>query len=266
MTTTAPISEALEVAKRTRDAVSETKSAVEQFATAIDEIEPLESVPTLETPTTVGDGGLSVASTARRVVDGPNQIDRIRESFVVAFGSEDGAVNDDQLVETVERVFGPMVSKQLAPTTSDEYTAETERVLHAAVERRRTQLDAVTHAVDVETTSLTETLEAIDPIVEWLESATEPSPLTLEFETLFERHETVSAHRSECDAILSNRQDVLHGTNSFDGRIGLAHRPFVESLYEDCSVRYPVLSCITCLSEACLEYERTMRDQLTRRV
>lgn len=266
MTTIAPISEALEVAEQTRDNVSETKSAVEQFATAIDEIDPIESVTAFETPTTVGDGGLSVASTAHRAVDAPAQIDRVRESFVVAFGSEDGSVDDDQLVETVERVFGPVVSKQLAPTTSDEYTAETKRVLRAAVERRRTQLDAVTHAINVETTSLTETLEATDPIVEWLESATETSPLTLEFETLFERHETVSAHQSECDAILSNRQDVLHGTNSFDGRIGLAHRPFIESLYEDRSVRYPVLSSIARLSADCLEYERTVRDQLTRRV
>lgn len=266
MTTTAPISEALEVAQQSRDAVSETKSAVEQFATAIDEIGSIEFATALETPTTVGDGGLSMASTAHRAVDAPNQIDRVRESFVVAFGSEDGSIDDDQLVETIERVFGPVVSRQLAPTTPDEYTAETERVLHAAVERRRTQLDAAAHAVDVETTSLTEALEAIDPIVEWLDSARETSPLTLEFEALFERHETVSAHRSECDAILSNRQDVLHGTNSFDGRIGLAHRPFIESLYEDSSVRYPVLSSITRLSAECLEYERTVRNQLTRRV
>ncbi|SFS89104.1 DUF7260 family protein [Halostagnicola kamekurae] len=265
MTDLTPIRDALSAVERTRDGVSETKSALDKFDATIEGIDPVGSATTVETPTAVGDGGLSMASATPRAVDAPNRMDQVRDAFVSAFCSE-GSSDDPRLVETIERVFGTEVSSQLEPTASETYTVETERILHSAIERRRTQLEAVTQAIDIEVTSLEETLDAADPIVEWLETTREASLLTLEFETLFEHHETVSAHRSRCEAIVDDRQEVLHGTNSFDGRIGLAHRPFVESMYEGLEVRYPVLSTMARLSADCLEYERSVRDQLTRRV
>lgn len=265
MTDLTPVRDALSAVERTRDGVSETKSAVDRFDATIDEIDPVGSVTAVETQTAVGDGGLSMASATPRAVDAPDRMGRVRDAFVSAFCSEDSS-DDPRLVETIERVFGTEVASQLAPTASKTYTVETERILRSAIERRRTQLEAVTQALGVERTSLEETLDAVEPIVEWLETTGEPSPLTLEFETLFEHHETVSGHRSQCEAIVDDRQETLHGTNSFDGRIGLAHRPFVESMYEGLDVRYPVLSTMARLSADCLEYERAVRDQLTRRV
>lgn len=158
-----------------------------------------------------------------------------------------------------------LLSAALEAGTVGEFPARTKAALLAAIADRQVELSAMDGALETETRSLRAASEGIEEVSGWIVDADEIPLPELGFEALRDHHETLSAHRSRCGDLASDRQAVLDG-RSREGTVALSHRALVEALYTEFPAEYPVVATCARLIEVCEGCQRAIRAHLVRRV
>jgi flagellar biosynthesis/type III secretory pathway protein FliH len=172
---------------------------------------------------------------------------------------------DEPLLETVRAEFTESIAVTLAPTTEAPLTPELKEMIVTEAETRRAEAIAFDRALDRETKQLADADDVVEEITGWIIRSEEPPLSAIGFNALKLRHETLDRHRSRCETLAQRRQEFLEETTSNGTKAGVRHRQLMPYLYDELSVDYPVLATVAQLDAACREYQRAVRDQLTRR-
>lgn len=245
-----------------QEAIDAKQDAFEAFMQRIREI-PTDHAPASST------GVATVAGARRRST---SMTDSGCQKVLTAFAetvrphSIDDVDADEPLLETVRSEFTESIAVALAPTTEASFTPELEEILLAEVETRQAAATAFNRALDREITQLDRADEVVDEITGWMLRSEEPPLSAIEFNALKLRHEALDRHRARCDDLVQRRQEFFDETTSNGVKAGICHRQCVPYLYDELPVDYPVLATSAGLNAACVEYQRAVRDHLTRGV
>jgi hypothetical protein len=172
---------------------------------------------------------------------------------------------EESLLETVRAEFTESIAVALAPTTGASFTPELKRTIVAEAETRQAEVAAFDRALDRETEQLDGAGDVVDEITGWILRSEEPPVSEIGFNALKLRHERLDSHRSRCDELAERRQAFLEEATSNGVKAGIRHRRLMPHLYGELPVDHPVLVTVAQLDSACKEYQRAVRDQLTRR-
>lgn len=268
MTVDTAVHDALNRIETERDRVTGELTAFDRFEDAVCEIDPVSPTDSTGTAATSGGSTVAVASLSAGPSTGTERADRVRERFAETVGRypDPAADGSNSTVEIMAEKLGEEVAATLAPSTPGRFTPEVKAAVRTATAKRTAQLRAMDRALDAERDALERALESIDSVVQWLAEADQTPLLSLGFEALRARHETLAAHRDRCRAVLDERQAFLRGTTTYHAAAGVGHRSLVEYLYDAHPTSYPVVSTALRLESLCTECQRAVRDHLTRRV
>jgi hypothetical protein len=211
---------------------------------------------------------LTASASLLSVQSSQNHCREVREAFAETIRpySVEDADEPESLLETISEELGDDVAVALAPQTGGQFTAQTKQAVLSAITERRDELAVMEQRLETEEQSLQAANERVTTIIDWLCEANE-TPLTdVEFDELQARHETLADHRTRCDQIAVDRQEVLDETTSRDGSVAIQHRTLVDYLYDELAFDYPVLGTCTRLDSVCADCQRVVRDHLVRRV
>lgn len=244
-----------------REAVDEEIEAYETFVDRLEEISTEQHPTTLEK--TVGPGGTQLQGTSERD-DGCRAVLQAFAETVRPHSVAD--VNEEEsLLETVRNELTDTIALALAPTTGTSLTDDLAAGIQAEADARRTERVVLRRALERETDVLTDAIETIDEITNWITEADE-TPLTeLGFDSLQQRHRLLEGYRERCDRVIHDRQQFLNETTSMAAEAGIRHRNLVTYCYQDFPVDYPVLATVASLTATCETCQRAVRAQLVRR-
>ena len=177
-----------------------------------------------------------------------------------------GTCDAERLVETMREELGSDLTAALAPRTAGQFTSPTKQALLEKVTERHRELDVMVRALDAESESLRSAAETTGAVTDWLADVNETPLLEFGFDELQAHHETLAAHRRDCDRLVGHRQEFLAKTTSSDAAAAIEHRTLAEFLYTEFPVEFPALATAVSLYEACADCQRAVRDHLARRV
>lgn len=229
-----------------RDEVEAKRAAYDRFRSRIESISP---------QATTGGAGETLVSAAGGTATRP-----VREAFAETVVP---VCKDRPTPELLAAELGEGVATAL---TTDGASPALHRAIRAETDRRRAELAAMDRALEGEADSLGRANETVERIREWLIETNETPLSERGFEELQTLHERLAGFRTDCDALVLDRQDHLDRTTGADGRAGVRHRDLLEYLYEGFPVDHPVLVTATRLDELCAEAQRAVRNHLVRRV
>jgi hypothetical protein len=243
-----------------REAVDAKIEALDAFVGRIEELAPDPNSAASSVTATVG-AQSRVASAA------DSRCRRVRTAFAETIRphSVDDTDGDEPLLETIREEFTETIAVALAPTTDAPFTPGLKRAIVAQAEARRAEATAFARALDRETDQLDAAGETVDEITGWIGRSEEPPPSDVGFNALKLRHETLERHRNRCETLARDRQEFLGETTNNGIEAGIRHRQLMPYLYATLSVDHPVLATVVRLDAACEEYQRIIRDHLTRR-
>lgn len=256
MTIETHLHRACERVETERTTLAERRDGLRDFADSIRSI------------ATVGPGGNQVSGTVTAPVaagaggTGIDRRDRLRSAFAE---SVEPYAESDSTLAALRDELGEDAALALAPTTEVQFTRTLQKQLLSAVTARQRELAATCEALDREAAHLSDAVETIDAVIEWLTTADEQPLSELGFDRLHKRHDRLDTYRSECAALAADRQEFLAGNTSHVGQVGVSNRDLVESAYVDFPVTYPVLSTTTRLIEVCEDAQQAVRAHLVRR-
>lgn len=194
---------------------------------------------------------------------------QVRELFDDTVRPHSTADIDDTetLLETIATELTDQIAVALAPQNATTGFADGLKsgVLSEAAQRQH-ELQAMERALDREEASLVGGKDETDEILQWTIEANETALTELGFEALRTRYDQLDGFRGRCEAIVQERQSLLHATTSVDGQTGIAHQQLVDCLYVAFPVAYPVLSTVLRVEHVCDECQQAIRDHLIRRV
>lgn len=259
------VSDALEMAGEKRRRVRAKRSAFGEFEHALREIPAHSSASrsggtgrgTVPTAVSVREPGGDRASEDRCL--------RAREAFA---GTIEPCLDDaafESLSGAIEAELGTEVALVLDPRTDTAFSPPTKDAMVSAAADRQIELSAMERALEAEIRSLRAAVEGIGAVTGWIADADETPLSKLGFAALRARHEALSAHRSRCEGLVSDRQAVLDG-RSCEGEVVLGHRTLVGQLYTAFPAEYPVLATSARLIGVCEECQHAVRAHLVRRV
>lgn len=270
MTVETHIQQALDRVQDEQTHVAEKQSAFDAFERDVRDISVCSSNQQAGTTHTTS-GGVLTAAASTVLGGGGASEDRcraVREAFAetVRPYSIDDVDEPESLVATIQEELGDELAVALAAETSSQFTPTTKQAVLSKTTERCKELDVMGRALDAEEESLRSASDAVTEIIDWLVEVNE-TPLTeLDFDELQARHESLAAHRTQCDRIARDRQVFLDGTTSRDASVGITHRTLVEYLYAELPIDHPVLVTSTRLDGVCADCQRVVRDHLVRRV
>lgn len=241
-------------------------TALDRFAAGVADLEPVTPAESTGAVRPTSGGATPAATGFQRTASGTRRIERVRELFAETVRPHSADDGSETLDQTIEEELGPEIATVLSPSTPGGFTAEVKGAIRSTVAQRRAERCAVERALDHEEASLTAALEGIEEITDWLVAEDRTPLVDLGFEALRDRHEALAAHRSRCERISRERQEVLHGTTSHEMDAGLTQLSLVGYLYDDLETTFPVLRTVVRLERVCRESQRAVRDHLTRRV
>jgi len=249
-----------------QDQVTGERRAYERFRSEVESLQV--SMRNRSAPGATTAGVVSGGAGLQR--DRSSQCQTVRDLFAETIRPHSlmdrGAGTEEPLLETIRQELGGSIAVVLSPETNHRLTSQARAAIRSKATDRIRKLDAMEQALEREADSVQSAHAEVESIADWLATANEASLLDLGFPELRQRHETLDAHRTVCETRLRDRQELLGNTTSREGQIGLSHRSFVEYLYQDVPVSYPVLSACTRLDRVLADSQRTVRDHLTRRV
>lgn len=241
-------------------------TALDRFAAGVADFEPVTPAESTGAVRPTSGGATPAATGFRPTPSGTSQIERVRELFAETVRPHSAADGSETLDGTIEEELGPEIAAVLSPSTPGGFTAEVKAAIRSTVAQRRAERYAMERALDLEEESLTAALAEIEGITDRLVTENRTPLIDLGFEALRDRHETLAAHRSRCERISRERQEVLHRTTSHEMDAGLTQLSLVGYLYDDLETTFPVLSTVVRLERVCRESQRAVRDHLIRRV
>jgi hypothetical protein len=257
MTVTTFIDRARNRVENEQEAVSAKRDAFEQFQ---------DRVSSLPTAPAASAGGMTatVGTQLQNGRTGDDQCRAVRTAFAETIQphSCDG---DESLLETIRNEFTDQIAVALASTTETGFSSELKGAILGETENRRTEIRAMSRALDTETAHLDTAGETVEEITGWFTEKNEVPLTELGFDTLQQRHETLADHRQRCDELAQNRQTLLDGTTSQSLDAGIRHRQLASYLYQEFPVDNPVMATAVRLDELCASAQRTVRDHLVRR-
>lgn len=246
--------------------VESLRRGFERFERAVRERSPATARARQQGTQTTASATVPIAKT----VAGPTGEDRCRAvcaQFVEHVRPHVVSVPEEEAVlETIREELGEEIALALAPATGAGFTEALKGEILSATAQRRAELDAMTRALETEVASLRSAREEVSAMRRWFESADERPLLSLGFDELRRRHERLGEFRQRCARILERRQRHLQATTGSDAAVGLTHQSLVEYLYGSLPSGHPVLSTVVRAVRYCREYQRAIRDHLTRRV
>jgi len=256
------VDSATEAAERERAALTEQGAAYEEFRRRVASLSTTEIRRGCAGATAHG----SVTARTARADTGGAACERVRETFAETVRPHSiDDVGEEPLLETIREELGDGVALALAPTTDAGFTPKTKRAVLTATRERSRGIEATVAAIDSELESLETAADVVAGLTEWLAAANETPLSSLGFDALRNRHERLATHRSQCDSLLTERQELLASTTGRNQSADVTHRSLVRYLYSSYPVVYPVLSTVTRLVDLLDDCQRTVRSHLTRR-
>ena len=256
------IHDALTRVQTEQDAVEAKRAAIDQFIERVEACSPASS-PAAATSVTA-----TVGLTPQQSQGTTDKCQAVRQAFAETIQphSLDDVDDSESLHETIQTELSQSIAVALAPTTEATFSPELKQAVLSKSHVRRAATDNFRRALDGEASELSDALETIDEITEWIATADETPLSELGFKKLRARHETLGAYRSQCKELASHRQDFLDGATSHCETIGISHIDLVDYAYQDFPIDRPVLATIERLDETCGECQRIVRQHLVRRV
>jgi len=246
-----------------QEAIAEMRDAYGTFINRVQKLQPEQARSSVAGLTTAG--GVTHLSADASSADGCRPVRRAFAETIRPHSVAD--INDtESLLETIREEFTDAIAVALAQTTEASFTPDLKRIVLTEAQSRQSEATALQKALEREEANLDEASDAVDDIVTWIVDADE-TPLTdLGFDTLQQRHETLTDHRDRCEEVAHDRQEFFQKTTNNGVDAGVRHRSLLPYLYQDFPVGHPVLATVTTLDETCQECQRTVRDHLVRRV
>jgi len=260
------IGDAIARVEAEKDHVGGKQTAYDRFEKSVRElwIDDGETIPTAARAT--GGGAAAVSPMTGRRDDDPCR--QIRERFgatVRPYSIED-VEGTESVVATIREELGERIALALSPNGSGQLTPRLRDGIRSSIDDRRSELRAMSAALDRERTSLREAEDGIEAAVDRIRRIDGRYLYRCGFGELCERHERLGTCRERCNRLAHERQATLASTTSHGARAGVDHRTLTAYLYRDLPTKHPVLTAILGLDSACIEAQRALRDQLTRRV
>ncbi|MEY7849168.1 hypothetical protein AB7C87_08215 [Natrarchaeobius sp. A-rgal3] len=262
------------IADRARERVSSEAEAVERRLEAIETFErrvrdiPVDQPNVSASRATNGMVPTLVRETtpAGRAGDTTDRCAVVRREFARTIEPHSTADigHEETLVETIAAEFTDDVA--LALTTGGEWTQSVKTAVLERTAERRSEADGMRTALEAERQSVRNAIDVVDDVTEILLSVTEGSLLDWGFDRLRKKHERLETAHERLESLLETRQRTLSETANRYRKGGHRHRSIVEYLYAEFRVTYPIVSIATRLCRLCRQCQRTLRDQLTRRV
>lgn len=249
--------------RRVRSEREAVDAKIEAFEAFLGRIEELSAEPNLAASSATTAVGTQPHVTA----GGEGRCRQVRTAFAETIRphSVDDTDGAESLLETIREEFTETIAVALVPTTDAPFTPGLKGAIVAQAEARRAEATAFARALDRETDQLDAAGDAADEITGWIDRSEEPPPSAVGFNALKLRHETLDRHRTRCETLARDRQEFLEETTNNGIEAGIRHRQLVPYLYGPLSVDHPVLATVVRLDAACEEYQRVLRDHLTRR-
>lgn len=244
-----------------RDAVDAKLSAFEAFIDSVQDIPAEPSTASAKRATIVVGGRQRTGSPAG------SGSKKVRAAFAETVRPH--SVDDpesESLLETVRAEFTEEVAVALAPTTDASFTPALRRLVLGEAEARRTETEAFQRVLASEAKQLAHAAGVADEVTGWIADADETPLTALGFDELENRHETLSNHRTRCDALARHRQSFLNSTTNNGSEAGVRHRSVCPYVYGNLPVDHPVLASVARLDATCADCQRAVREHLVRRV
>jgi hypothetical protein len=247
------------------DHVEGKLAAFDRFERRVRGIDPVEA-GTAATARVAGGGTVSSRLIAER--SGDDRCRRVREGFaetVRPYSVED-VTEAESVVATIGEELGEEVALAVSPGGGGAFTPAIREVVLSAVGDRRSELRAMAAALEREHGSIRTTVDELDAALEAVEALGSRRLYRYGFGELRERHERLARFRERNERLARERQKLVGSTTSHGAATGIRHRTLLEYLYRGLSVDHPVLTAVVDFEKRCLERQRAIRDQLTRRV
>jgi hypothetical protein len=193
-------------ARSEQEAIAEMRDAYEAFIRRVQKQQP-EKTPSSAAGLTTA-GGVTHLSADGSGTDGCRTV---RTAFAETIRPHSVADIDqtESLLETIREEFTDAIAVALAPTTETSFTPELKQMVLAEAQSRQSEAAALQKALEREEANLDEASDTVDDIVTWIVDADE-TPLTdLGFDTLQQRHETLTDHRDCCEEVARDRQEFF---------------------------------------------------------
>jgi len=258
------VGDARERAAAESDDVEGKLAAFDRFERAVRGIDPVEAGAAA---TAWAAGGAAVAGTPIAKRSGDDRCRRVREGFaetVRPYSVEDVA-EAESVVATIGEELGEEVARAISPG-GGAFTPTVRGAVLSAIGDRRSELRAMAAALERERDSLRATADELDAARAAVETIENRRLYRYGFEALCERHERVARLRERGERLARERQELVGSTTSHGAETGIRHRTLIGYLYRDLPVDHPVLAAVVGFEEECIEAQRAIRDQLTRRV
>ncbi|WP_222915347.1 hypothetical protein [Natrinema sp. SYSU A 869] len=269
MTGSTAVHRALECLDEEQEAVAERGAAFETFARRVRDI-PTESPSAGWTRQATAATPTAMATAIQSQQPAPSargtRCVTAREAFaeIVRPHSIADREADEPLIETMAAELSEDIAVALASETG--WTPVLKAAVCEEIETRQREVEMVQEILRNEREAVEDAIEEIGKILAWLQTTADESLLQCNFETLRGKHERLAIYRDRLETLTTDRQaQFTHSTNRY-GPGGTRYRTLVESVYSDCSVRYPLLSSATRLYGICGDCQRTVRTHLSRRV
>ncbi|WP_226482273.1 DUF7260 family protein [Natrinema amylolyticum] len=268
MTGTA-VHRALECIDEEREAVTKRGEAFETFAQRVRDV-PVERPAAGRTRQATAATPTAMATTVQSQRSAPSTTaDRcvtVREAFaeIVRPHSIADREGDEPLTETMAAELSEDIAVALASETG--WTPALKRAVLEEIETRQREVEVVKETLRNERETVEDAIDELDEILAWLQRTADESLLQCDFETLREKHDRLATYRDRLETLTADRQAQFTRSTNRYGPGGTRYRTLVESVYSDCSVRYPLLSSATRLYGICGDCQRTVRAHLSRRV
>lgn len=172
----------------------------------------------------------------------------------------------EPLLETIRQELTDEIAVALAPTTEISFTSELKQMTLTEAKAQQLEIEVCRQAIDREESQVSDVNKTVENILTWIVEANETRLLELSFDALKQRHETLAEYRNRCDEIAYQRQDFINKSTTRGVDVGFEHRSLIPYLYQDLEIDFPVLATVANLDMACQSCQRTIRQQLIRRV
>lgn len=254
------VDHALERVAAERETTVAKRAAIETFRNRVADVTVPDATQACAQGTT-GGGVLSLSGGA--TVDG---CQTVRRAFAETIRPHAAVAEDASVLTAVRTELSEAIAAALAPETDVTLSPTLVRAIDAEAVARRRETALMVDVLDQEATSLADAASLVEDVTDWLVDADQTPLSALAFDALQARHETLTAHREQLGALVSDRQDDLSTVTSERGDLALCHRSLHASLYADFPVEHPVLSTAVALDQTCREGQRAVRGHLVRRV
>ncbi|MFC7203301.1 hypothetical protein ACFQJC_07220 [Haloferax namakaokahaiae] len=261
------LDEALERVTRERRHVDSKLDAVNRFRTRVRNFTTNTAGHSAEVTQTTA--GLTARTMALDTGESPTskwkaQVRRAFEETIRPHSVADLS-EPESLSETVRAELGSEVELALATGSNTPFLPAVKQAVLSASKERTAELRAMRRGLQVEAQSVSDARDELSAVAEWLELK-DCSLMSLGFDTLCERHETLAGYRTHCTRLGSERQHRLHESSGYEHAARISHQSLASYLYDDLPVAHPVLDAVVRTDRRCADRQRAIRDHLSRRV